>query len=79
MLTKIALAAALAIGAVSMAQAGSRDDNGGNTRGGYHIGPMGQWFGGPAFRTRHWNRGYAYEPFGYAYAPGYHRYWRYER
>ena len=80
MLTKIALAAALAIGAASLAQAASRDDNGGNTSGGYHIGPMGQWFGGPAFRPRYWGYGYRrYTPYGYAYAPGYRRYWRYER
>jgi hypothetical protein len=80
MLIKIALAAVLALGAASVAQAGSRDDNGSNTRGGYHVGPMGQWFGGPAFRTRHWGySGYAYERYGYDYVPGYHRYWRYER
>jgi len=76
MLTKIVLAAALVFGAAAAAQAsGSQNDYGGNT-GGYHIGPMGQWFGGPAFRPRYW--GYRYRG-AYAYVPRYRRYWRYER
>jgi hypothetical protein len=78
MLTKIALAAALAIGAATAVQAGSKDDNGGRNSGGYHIGPMGQWFGGPAFRSRYWGRHYMYDD-GFAYEPRYYRYWRYER
>jgi hypothetical protein len=76
MLTRIALAGALVLGAATVAQASSsRDDNGGNS-GGYHIGPYGQWLGGPAFRPRYWGyRGdYAYEP-----RYRYHRYWRFER
>ena len=53
----------------------SRDENGGNT-GGYHIGPFGQWLGGPAFRPFYW--GYRYRG-AYAYGPRYRyrRYWRY--
>ena len=78
MLTKIALAAAIALGAAAAAQAGSRNDEGGRIQGGYHIGPLGQWFGGPAFRWRYWGRPYMYD-YGYAYVPRYHRYWRYER
>jgi hypothetical protein len=75
MLTKLALAVVLALGVASAAQAGSKDDNGGNYNGGYHIGPWGQWFGGPAFRLRGY-RGF-YGPF--AYAPRYHRHWYYVR
>jgi len=78
MLTKIALAAALVLGAAAVAQAGSKNDNGGVNTGGYHIGPMGQWFGGPAFRPRYWGYRYRYRG-AYAYEPGYRRYWRYER
>jgi hypothetical protein len=87
MLTKIVLAAALVVGAAAAAQAGSRDDYG--CCGGYHVGPMGQWFGGPAYRGRYWGAGpyayapYAYAPYdddyGYAYVPAYPRYWRYYR
>jgi hypothetical protein len=76
MLTRIVLAVALVFGAAAVAQASSsRDDNGGNS-GGYHIGPYGQWLGGPAFRPNYW--GY---PGAYAYEPRYRyrRYWRYER
>jgi hypothetical protein len=78
MLTRIALAVALVFGAAAVAQASSsRDDNGGNS-GGYHIGPYGQWLGGPAFRPYFW--GYRYRG-AYAYEPRYRyrRNWRYER
>ena len=34
------------VGAVSSAQAGSKDDDGANV-GGIKVGPLGQWFGGP--------------------------------
>ena len=74
----IALAVALVFGAAAVAQASSsRDDNGGNS-GGYHIGPYGQWLGGPAFRPYYWgyhSRGaFAYEP-----RYRYRRSWRFER
>lgn len=77
MLTRIVLAVALVVGAAAVAQASSsRDDNGGNS-GGYHIGPYGQWLGGPAFR-HYWgyhSRGaFAYEP-----RYRYRRSWRFER
>ena len=42
-MTAVALGIA---GAVSSAQAGSRDDDGGPVRG-IKVGPLGQWFGGP--------------------------------
>jgi hypothetical protein len=78
MLTKIALAAAIVLGAAAAAQAGSKDDFCAQC-GGYHIGPLGQWFGGPPFRRSYWGPGpFAYD-YGYAYAPRHHRYWRYER
>ena len=67
MLTRIVLAVALVLGAAAVAQASSsRDDYGGNS-GGYHLGPFGQWLGGPAFRPSDW--GY---PGAYAYEPGYY-------
>jgi Spy/CpxP family protein refolding chaperone len=47
--TKIALAAALLLGAASAAQAGSKDDP--ESTSGSHIGPMGQFFGTPSART----------------------------
>jgi len=77
MLSRIALAVALVVGAAAVAQASSsRDDYGGNS-GGYHIGPNGQWLGGPAFRPNYW--GYRYRG-TYAYEPRYrHHYSRYER
>jgi hypothetical protein len=60
MLTRIVLAVALVLGAAAVAQASSgRDENGGQ-RGGYHIGPFGQWLGGPPFRPYYW--GYRYLP-----------------
>jgi hypothetical protein len=78
MLTRIVLAVALVLGAAVLAQASSgRDDYGGNT-GGYHIGPFGQWLGGPPYRPLYW--GYPY-PGPYAYGPRYryrrYPYWRY--
>ena len=79
--TKIALAAALLLGAASAAQAGAKDDAG--TQGGFHIGPMGQFLGAPSARTTS-PRWRAYEQRtginAYAFVPGYrHRMWRYER
>ena len=47
--TRIALAAALVLGAASAAQAGSKDYP--ESRSGSHIGPMGQFFGAPSART----------------------------
>jgi hypothetical protein len=76
MLIKLALAAVLALGVASVAQAGSKDDNGGYYQGGYHIGPLGQWFGGPVYRWRGY-RGY-YGPYAFVPRYRYHRYWRYE-
>jgi len=79
MLTRIVLAVALVLGAAAVAQASSgRDEYGGN-RGGYHIGPFGQWLGGPPYRPLYWGYpyrgGYVYEP---VYEPGYrYPYWRY--
>jgi hypothetical protein len=75
MVTRIVLVVALFLGAAAVAQASSgRDDNGGNS-GGYHIGPFGQWLGGPAYRPLYW--GYRYRG-AYAYQPRYrYRYWRY--
>ena len=74
--TKIALAAAVIIfAAAPAAQAG---DNGGHEdRNGFHIGPLGQYFGGPFYRPFHhrsWGRG------AYAYGAPRHsrRAWHYE-
>lgn len=64
--TIAAAAAALMLGAVSIAQAG--DNNSGDYSGGSRIGPLGQVFGSP--------RGAA---FGFAYAPGWHRNWDRDR
>jgi hypothetical protein len=83
MLTKttIALIAAVLIGVASTAQAGP--DRGRDERGGYHVGPLGQWFGGPPVRRYGYvySAPYAYsEPYGaygaYDYAPadGYYVY-----
>ena len=78
MLTRIVLAAALVLGAVAVAQASSGRDDYGGSHGGYHIGPFGQWLGGPPFRPLYW--GYRY-PGAYGYEPPrYYRpypYWRY--
>jgi hypothetical protein len=73
-LTKTALAAALVLAALTTAQA--KDDFRDEPTGGYHIGPLGQYFGGPVYRSRGY-RGY----YGYGYAPRYyrHRHWRYGR
>ena len=58
--TKIALAAAVIIfGAASAARA----SDGHEDRNGFHIGPLGQYFGGPFFRPFHhrsWGRAFAY-------------------
>jgi hypothetical protein len=72
--TSIALAAALLLGVASAAQAGP--DRGPEFQGGYHIGPLGQWFGGPAFRRGYYSYGYA--PYGaFTYAPRHYRMHRY--
>lgn len=77
-LTKIALAAAIGLGSVTLgsvaSQASSADDNGAR-EGGFKVGPMGQWMGGP-FVSHRYYRG---RDFGFAYVPRYHRTWRYER
>jgi hypothetical protein len=80
MLTKIAFAAALVLGAAAAAQA---NDDPGGAQGGFQIGPMGQRLGGPVYGSRYrgfgpfaYERGYARD---YAYVPRYHREWRYER
>jgi hypothetical protein len=78
MLTKIALAAALVLGAAAAAQAGSKDDYCGNC-GGFHVGPLGQWFGGPAFRPRYWGYRRYHRDYGYAFVPRYERHWYYYR
>jgi hypothetical protein len=75
MVTRIVLAVALVLGAAGVAQASSgRDENGGQY-GGYHIGPFGQWLGGPAFRPFYW--GYRYRAYAYGPRYRYRRYWRY--
>jgi hypothetical protein len=69
LLKTLALAAAISMGAIAMAQAGDRDRADDQPRG-YRIGPMGQVFGGRPFARMH--RGY----YGYAYAPRrHHRIW----
>jgi len=69
--TKIALAAVLALGLTSAAQAGGRDD--GETSGGYRVGPMGQAFDrrAPALHraTRADFLGQAEDTYGYAGIP----------
>ena len=75
MLTRIVLAVALVLGAAAVAQASSSRDEIGGGRGGYHIGPFGQWFGGPAFRPYYW--GYRYRAYAYQPRYRYRRYWRY--
>jgi hypothetical protein len=73
--TKIALAAVLLMGVASTAQAGPDRGHDDPQRGGYHIGPFGQWLGGPSYRWR------GYYSYGYAPAPYYYyrhyRGWRY--
>jgi opacity protein-like surface antigen len=74
-MTKLALAAALVLGAASAVQANDIDRN---DRGGFRVGPMGQHFGGanPAY-----HRSMRYGDDAYAYVPGYrvpynhHRTW----
>jgi opacity protein-like surface antigen len=74
--TRLALAAVLALGAASAAQA---NDNDRNDRGGYRYGPLGQDFkaGSP---TYHWSMRRGGEAFGFV--PGYnyrhHRTWRWD-
>jgi hypothetical protein len=73
--TKLALAAALTLGAVSVAQA---NDNDRNDRGGYRVGPLGQSFQGanpayhPSMRYGYYDGAYAFVP-GYRFAPRHHR------
>jgi hypothetical protein len=69
-LTKIALAAAIALGGVTIGSVASQASSAGEDIGGFHVGPMGQWLGGPS-------RGYRSPAF--AYVPQYHRTWRHER
>jgi opacity protein-like surface antigen len=71
--TKLALAAALALGAVSVAQA---NDNDRNDRGGYRVGPLGQSFPGanPAY-----HRSMRYGDGAYAFVPGYRFPYRHDR
>src|SRR5215472_11081595 len=83
MLTKttIVLATAVLLAVASAAQA--RSDRDREQRGGYHIGPLGQWFAGPAYAypygaypTYGYPPGYGYAPryrsYGYVYPPGWH-------
>jgi hypothetical protein len=78
-MTKLALAAALVLGAASAVQA---NDNDRNDRGGYRVGPLGQSFEGanPAFHPsmrREMRRGdgaFAFVP-DYRFAPRHHRTW----
>ena len=76
--TKLALAAALILGAASAVQAANEND-GGNETGGYRIGPMGQHFGGvnPVYHRslRHAYRYHRYDSGPFAFVPGYHRHW----
>jgi hypothetical protein len=65
-MTKLALAAALVLGAASAASA---NDNDRNDRGGYRYGPMGQVFGGNPTYHRGYYRGMGYG--AYAFVPGY--------
>jgi hypothetical protein len=75
--TKLALAATLALGAVSVAQA---NDNDRNDRGGYRVGPLGQSFQGanPAYH-RSMRYGERYGEGAYAFVPGYHFPYRHDR
>jgi opacity protein-like surface antigen len=74
-MTKLALAAALALGAVSVAQA---NDNDRNDRGGYRVGPLGQSFPGanPAY---HPSMRYGDRYNAYAFVPGYGFLYRHDR
>jgi hypothetical protein len=75
--TKLALAAALILGAASAAQA-ANENNGGNETGGYRLGPMGQHFSGvnPVYHRslRHGR----YDNGAFAFFPGYRRHWQWE-
>jgi len=62
--TMIALAAMLMAGAVSAAQAGSKDDA--DAGGGYRVGPLGQSFDGANPVYHRSLRGNAGESFGFA-------------
>jgi hypothetical protein len=79
MLTRIVLAVALVLGAATVAQASSGRDEYGGSHGGFHIGPFGQWLGGPPYRPLYWGYpypgAYEYEPPRYPYRP--YPYWRY--
>jgi hypothetical protein len=70
--TKLALAAALIFGAAGVAQASNENDGGSNT-GGYHYGPMGQYFGGPVHHSTRYAYRYRGGPF--AFVPGHRRHW----
>ena len=59
-MTAVALGIA---GAVSSAQAGSRDDDGGPVRG-IKVGPLGQWFGAPPAENT-----FGYAPLAFGSAP----------
>ncbi|HEY2228767.1 MAG TPA: hypothetical protein VGI22_13705 [Xanthobacteraceae bacterium] len=78
--TKVAVAAALMLGAVSAAQAAN--DNQSRDRGGSDIGPLGQCFVPPDCGGYRYHRNpYAYGSYGFAYMPAsrYHyRRWRHE-
>jgi hypothetical protein len=64
-MTKMAFAAALVLGAASVAQASDTDRN---DRGGFRVGPLGQEFQGanPAY-----HRSMRYGDGAYAFVPGY--------
>jgi hypothetical protein len=68
--SRLIVAAAVLLGAVSIAQASSNRNYGG----GYDIGPLGQCFDPPACGQG--SRGGAY---AYAYSPRYPRGWHYTR
>jgi hypothetical protein len=74
MLARIVLAVALVVGAEAVAQASSGRDDYGGSHGGFHIGPFGQWLGGPAYRPGYW--GYPYRG-GYVYQPVHEPRYRY--
>jgi hypothetical protein len=76
--TKLTLAAALIFGAASAVQAANEND-GGNETGGYHYGPMGQYFGGANpvhHRSLRYGYRYKYGSGPFAFVPGYRRHWR---
>ena len=75
--TKLALAAALIVGAASVAQANEPTDE----YGGYRVGPLGQRFGGvnPTYHRsmRYGGGAYAYVP-GFRIPPQHYRTWRWD-